>query len=70
MARKRGKKPTSTLWIFCEGEKTEINYFNKLKINERISRINIKVQSSDKITDAIGVVKYAVSFLKNRRRDF
>ena len=70
MARKRGKRPTNTLWIFCEGEKTEINYFNKLKVNERISRINIKVQSSDKVTDAVGVVKYAISFLKNKKRDF
>ncbi len=70
MARKRGKRPTNTLWIFCEGEKTEINYFNKLKANERISRMNIKVQSSDKVTDAIGVVKYAISFLKNKKRDF
>ncbi len=67
MARKRGKKPTNNLWIFCEGEKTEINYFNKLKIDKRISRINIKVKSSDKITDSVGIVKYAISFLKYKR---
>ncbi len=70
MVRKRGRKPTNNLWIFCEGEKTEINYFSKLKTHERISRINIKVKSADKITDAIGVVKYAISFLQNKKRDF
>lgn len=66
MVRRIGKRPTNTLWIFCEGEKTEINYFNKLKVAERISRMNIKVKSSDKVTDATGILNYAVSFLENK----
>lgn len=70
MVRKTGKNPTNTLWIFCEGEKTEFNYFNKLKVAERISRMNIKVNSSDKVTDAIGVVNYAISFLLKNKTDF
>ena len=66
MTRKTGRKPTNTLWIFCEGEKTEKNYFNKLKIKEQISRMNTRVVSSDS-TYALGIVKHSVSFIENTR---
>ena len=63
MARIEGKYPTKALWIFCEGEKTEKNYFSKLRAQERIRRITIKVVNSDN-TDAKGVVEHAIAFMK------
>ncbi|MCK4730151.1 MAG: RloB domain-containing protein [Candidatus Aenigmarchaeota archaeon] len=57
--------PTKNLWIFCEGEKTEKNYFNKLKIDKRVSRLNIKV-ISPKNSDAVGIVKYAVNHVDSK----
>lgn len=68
MARIEGKYPTKALWIFCEGEKTEKNYFSKLRAQERIRRITIKVVNSDN-TDAKGVVEHAIAFMK-KGRDF
>jgi len=64
MVRQRGKKPTQTLWIFCEGEKTEKNYFLKLRTEERIRRLKVKSCGS---TDAKGIVNHAISFKKTDR---
>ena len=60
MARIEGKYPTKALWIFREGEKTEKNYFSKLRAQERIRRITTKVVNSDN-TDAKGVVEHAIA---------
>jgi len=66
MVRKEGRKPTKALWIFCEG-KTEKLYFDKLRFEERISRLKIKsLQSGYKNAD--GIVKEATDFIS--RRDF
>lgn len=67
MVRRKGKIPTKKLWIFCEG-KTEKNYFYKLKQEERISRLDIRVIKSGN-TDAKGIVNYTFKFIK-ARRDF
>lgn len=62
MTRIEGKKPTKTLWIFCEG-KTEKLYFDKLKFEERISRLKIKaLESGHKNAD--GLVQEALDFMK------
>ena len=54
------------MWIFCEGEKTEFNYFNHLKSDIRSQKLKIKINfSEDK--NAIGVVKYASNFLCHSR---
>jgi len=57
------KAPRSTkiLWIFCEGE-TEKYYFQKLKAEERIGRVNVK---STKKTGSKNIVKYATTFTKH-----
>ncbi len=60
MVRKTGKKSTQTLWIFCEG-KTEKIYFNKLKIDKRISRISIRPFECGH-SNADGIVQEAIDF--------
>ena len=67
MVRREGRKPTKTLWIFCEG-KTEKWYFSKLQYEERIRRLQIKSIKSGH-TDAKGVVQEAVDFI-GKGRDF
>ncbi|MBI3027677.1 RloB domain-containing protein [Candidatus Woesearchaeota archaeon] len=61
MVRKRGRKPTKALWIFCEG-KTEKLYFDKLKFEERISRLRIKSFQSG-YRNADDIVKEAADFI-------
>lgn len=68
MVRKEGIKSISTMWIFCEGEKTEIHYFKHLRSDLRIQKLQIKVNSSDN-KNALGVVNYALKFLE-RKRDY
>ena len=68
MVRKEGKRSISKMWIFCEGEKTEIYYFKHLRYDLRIRKLQIKVNSSDN-KNALGVVNYALNYL-NRKRDY
>jgi len=68
MARKEGGRSVNTIWIFCEGEKTEKYYFQRLKANQRIS-FNVKVNISDN-KDASGIINYALSYKNNHSRDF
>ena len=42
MVRKEGTRSISTMWIFCEGEKTEIHYFKHLRSDLRIQKLQIK----------------------------
>ena len=57
--------PTQTLWIFCEGEKTEKNYFRKLRIDKRVPRLIIKI-ISPKNSDALEIIKYAFNYAKSK----
>ncbi|MBU1145273.1 MAG: RloB family protein [Firmicutes bacterium] len=68
--RRPGLRPTKKLWIICEG-KTEKLYFDKLRIDKRISRLEIKTiksghQNADGIIqDAIGFIARGKDFQKN-----
>lgn len=64
MVRKKGTRSISTMWIFCEGEKTEVYYFKHLRSDLRIQKLRIKVNSSDN-KNALGVVNYGLNFLKH-----
>jgi len=65
MTRRPGRIPTQKLWILCEGEKTERNYFQRLKNLERISRLDIKVRISG-YKNAKGMI-FCAGKLKNSR---
>lgn len=60
MVRRENIRSANTIWIFCEGEKTEKLYFQKLKTKERIW-INVKVTSPGN-TDAVGLVKQTLKY--------
>ena len=66
MVRKEGKRPTETLWIFCEG-KTEEMYFKQYRAKERV-KLQIKPRIS-KHRNVNGIVKDALNF-KKQNRDF
>jgi hypothetical protein len=70
MARRRSEhRSVKTVYLFCEGTKTERNYFEKFRAIERIKQINIKVRKTNK-TDPIGLIKEAILFRSNAGRDF
>lgn len=66
MVRQNGKKPVTTAWIFCEGEKTEYYYFGKLRAAQRLGRLRLKITPSEN-KDPVGLVNYAAEFKKHRR---
>ena len=66
MVRKRGNKSISKMWIFCEGEKTEIHYFKQLRSDLRIRKLQIEVNSPDD-KNALGIIKYSLIFLEHSR---
>ncbi len=60
--RKRGvREPLSTLYIVCEGEKTEPLYFENYRTREN----NVKIQTvTCSSKDAIGIVDFAITKIK------
>jgi hypothetical protein len=69
MVRFTGSRSIKKLWIFCEGSKTEKNYFQKLYATERLSRLHVKVNDCS-VTDAMGIVNYAIVYKRTHKRDF
>ena len=58
--RNAGKIPSrDRILIVTEGEKTEVNYFNEMRKQLRISSMKLKVVPSSIGTDPISVVNYA-----------
>lgn len=62
--RKASRKPIDRILIISEGEKTEINYLEELRQNERLSTTNICVIPSAIGTEPLQVVAYAESIFK------
>lgn len=52
--KKQNKDILDNILILCEGEKTEPNYFNSIKLKYRLSNVDIRGKGSntDKITEA------------------
>jgi len=69
MVRHEGRRPTNTMWIFCEGN-TERNYFRKVYAVEKISRLRIKVKNCDKYTSALSILKYTIAYKKYHSNSF
>lgn len=65
------RKPYNIIYIFTEGEKTEVNYFNdkKEEIAEIIRRQNIKIEVKGKGRNTESLVDYALSYIKENRLD-
>ena len=61
LSRRQGRKKSyDRMLIVCEGEKTEVNYFEAIRIEMRISSADIKVVPGDYGTSPLQVVQYAI----------
>jgi len=67
MVRIPGRRPTKTLWIFCEG-KTEKAYLDNVRCIERIRRLTIIPRVLEH-RNADGILDDAIRF-KNNKKDF
>ncbi|MDF2867653.1 MAG: hypothetical protein K0S11_1123 [Gammaproteobacteria bacterium] len=47
--------------IICEGEKTEPNYFEEIRISKRLSTANIRIKDSSYGSDPLNVVNFAIA---------
>ncbi|MBX9572169.1 MAG: RloB family protein [Candidatus Obscuribacterales bacterium] len=70
---KRGRpkrQPYDSVLIVCEGAKTEPNYFQEIRVLERLSSAHVKIIPSTLGTDPLNVVKSAIEeFEKTRSFD-
>ena len=68
--RKRDiREPYKTIYIFTEGEKTEVNYFNSKKeeISSDIRRKNIEIVVKGTGYNTKTIVDYAIDFVNSQR---
>lgn len=63
LQRKKPTKEPKAILIICEGQKTEVNYFNSLKEHLRLTNLHIH---SSKRSDPSHIIKYA----KRQKQDF
>lgn len=64
------RQPYDRVLIVCEGAKTEPNYFNEIRILERLSSAHVVIIPSTLGTDPLNVVKSAIEeFEKTRAYD-
>ncbi|MGG6898838.1 RloB family protein [Rhizobium sp. BR 315] len=61
LTRKQGRKrPYDRTLIVCEGEKTEVNYFDAIRREKRLPNADIQVVPSDYGTSPLNIVEYAI----------
>lgn len=65
MGKQHKKISTQNIWLFCEGKKTERNYFEGLRITERINNLTV---IDSKRTDIQGLLKESIKFKNDRAR--
>ena len=72
LSRRRGKRPPyDRVLIVCEGEKTEPNYFNDIRRQNRVPSAHVRVLPSDYGTQPRQVVNFAeYLFLESREYDW
>lgn len=60
------RNPYKFIYIFTEGEKTEVNYFNSKKeeIGKEIRRSNIKIEIKGVSCNTLSLVDYALEFIE------
>ncbi len=61
------KPPRVTVLIVCEGSRTEVNYFNALKQDLRLT--NVTVEPSTTGTDPLSVVDFAIEKAKDAAKN-
>jgi len=65
------RKPYKTIYIFTEGEKTEVNYFHEKRkeIEKIIRRKNIRIEIEGKGFNTESLVDYAIEYIEQNRLD-
>jgi hypothetical protein len=63
------RKPYKIIYIFTEGEKTEVNYFEskRKEIEEEIRRKNIKIEIKGRGRNTLSLVNFAINYIKDER---
>ena len=69
MVREYTEKRVKSIYLFCEGGKTERFYFEQLRQELRGFGFIIKVKKTNK-TDPLGLMKEALSFKEHEGKDF
>lgn len=54
------KRPYDRMLIVCEGEKTEVNYFNAIRREKRLPNADIAIMPSAYGTQPLQIVEYAI----------
>ncbi|WP_245472412.1 RloB family protein [Rhizobium jaguaris] len=68
LARRQGRKrPYDRMLIVCEGEKTEVNYFEAIRREKRLPNADIKIVPSDYGTAPLRIVEYAIDQFKESK---
>lgn len=69
VARKQGRKRSyDRILIVCEGEKTEVNYFEAIRKEKRLPTADIEIVPSDYGTAPQQIVDYAVDFFLKKNK--
>ena len=69
VARKQGRKRSyDRILIVCEGEKTEVNYFQAIRKEKRLPTADIEIVPSDYGTAPQQIVDYAVDFFLKKNK--
>ncbi|MDK1494243.1 RloB family protein [Sinorhizobium sp. 7-81] len=68
LARRQGhKRSYDRMLIVCEGEKTEVNYFEAIRREKRIPNADIEIVPSDYGTSPLNIVEYAIDHFKKSK---
>lgn len=61
LSRRQGRKrPYDRMLIVCEGEKTEVNYFEAIRREKRLPNADIEIVPADYGTAPLQIVQYAI----------
>lgn len=68
LARRQGRKRSyDRMLIVCEGEKTEVNYFEAIRREKRLPNADIEIVPSDYGTSPLNIVEYAIDRFKKSK---
>ncbi|MGO4566956.1 RloB family protein [Rhizobium sp. 2YAF20] len=68
LTRRLGRKRSyDRTLIVCEGEKTEVNYFEAIRREKRLPNADIRIVPSDYGTSPLNIVEYAIHLFNDKK---
>jgi len=68
LTRRQGRKRSyDRTLIVCEGEKTEVNYFEAIRREKRVPNADIRIVPSDYGTSPLNIVEYAIDLFNETK---